>query len=146
MIPSPSGGRSEPNLGSLGFQTPKEDLQAIAALRTDWGRPWRVLRIDCPEIPSRWRDPDEPPLAAYTNSLILNDRVLVPIYDTELDARALQVYAECLPDHEIVGIDCRGVIQYLGAIHCISSALHHDNPLIILHAPLAAQATVVLIR
>jgi DsbE subfamily thiol:disulfide oxidoreductase len=26
---SPSGGRSEPNLGSLGFQTPKEDLQAI---------------------------------------------------------------------------------------------------------------------
>jgi agmatine deiminase len=74
----------------------------------------------------------------YVNSLILNDRVLVPIYDTELDARALQVYAECLPDHEIVGIDCRGVIQYLGAIHCISSALHHDNPLIILHAPLAA--------
>lgn len=26
---SPSGSRSEPNLGSLGFQTPKEDLQAI---------------------------------------------------------------------------------------------------------------------
>ncbi len=72
----------------------------------------------------------------YTNSLIVNDKVLVPIYDTVSDAPALQVYADCMPDHEIVGIDSQDVIQYLGAIHCISNTLHHANPLIIQHEPL----------
>jgi len=71
----------------------------------------------------------------YTNSLIFNNKVLVPTYDTELDAPALQVYAACMPGHEIIGIDCRDVIQYLGAIHCISNTIHDANPLIILHAP-----------
>ena len=73
----------------------------------------------------------------YTNSLILNDKVLVPIYNTRYDARALQVYADCLPGHEIIGIDSEDVIEYLGAIHCISNTLHHANPLMILHEPLA---------
>jgi len=72
----------------------------------------------------------------YTNSLILNDKVLVPIYDTEYDAPALQVHAECMPDHEIIGINCEDLIQYLGAIHCVSNTLHDANPLIILHEPL----------
>jgi len=76
----------------------------------------------------------------YTNSLILNDKVLVPTYETEWDAPALQVYAECLPDHQIIGIDCRDVIQYLGAIHCICNTLHDANPLVILHEPLATVA------
>lgn len=72
----------------------------------------------------------------YTNSLILNDKVLVPTYDTPLDAEALQIYVDCMPDHEIIGIDSEELIQYLGAIHCISSTLHHSNPVVLLHDPM----------
>lgn len=73
---------------------------------------------------------------SYTNSLILNDKVLVPIYDTGMDREALDIYAECMPQHEIIGINCEELIPYLGAIHCVSNTLHDANPLTILHEPL----------
>ena len=72
----------------------------------------------------------------YTNSLILNDKVLVPVYGTPLDAEALQLYAQLMPDHEIIGIDSSNLIHYLGAIHCITNIVHHSNPVVILHEPL----------
>ena len=72
----------------------------------------------------------------YTNSLILNNKVLVPVYGTPLDAEALQIYAECMPNHQIIGIDSEDLIQYLGAIHCISNTVHHSNPVVVFHEPL----------
>ena len=69
----------------------------------------------------------------YTNSLIINNKVLVPVYGFDMDAAALQVYADLMPDHEIIGIDSEFIIQYWGAVHCITSELFSNNPLIVLH-------------
>ena len=98
------------------------------------GRSFEVARLPMNPIEHGTYDVNR----TYTNSLILNDKVLVPIYNTELDAPALQIYAESMPGYEIIGIDSEEVIQYLGAIHCISNTLHHVNPLMILHEPLLA--------
>ena len=95
------------------------------------GRDFEVRRIPMLPINSSF-----PYNRTYTNSLILNDKVLVPIYGTEMDRDALDVYAECMPRHEIVGINCEELIPYLGAIHCVTSTLHDANPLTILHEPL----------
>ena len=61
--------------------------------------------------------------AAYSNSLILNDHVYVPIAGTgyeDFDAKALAVYAQALPDHKIVGIPSKPGFPWLGtdAMHC----------------------------
>ncbi|MCP4547616.1 MAG: hypothetical protein GY835_14245 [bacterium] len=100
------------------------------------GRDFEVVRIPMNPIYST----SFPINRSYTNSLILNDKVLVPIYNTELDAPALQIYADCMPGYEIIGIDSEAVIEYLGAIHCITNTLHHENPLVFLHEALASTA------
>ena len=107
-----------------------DDLAAsLDGLKNVDGRRFEVRRIPMNPIVSGSYDVNR----TYTNSLILNDYVLVPIYDTPLDEPALQVYRDCMPQHTIVGIDCQDVIEYLGAIHCISNTLHDANPLVILH-------------
>jgi hypothetical protein len=56
----------------------------------------------------------------YTNSLILNDQVFVPIYDISYDDIALSMYESLMPTYDIVPIDCSSIIAYGGAIHCIT--------------------------
>ena len=58
--------------------------------------------------------------ATYANFLIMNSRVLVPVYADEVnDARALETLAGCFPGREIVPIDCRALIQQHGSLHCV---------------------------
>jgi len=70
------------------------------------------------------RDPDEEndTIWSYTNSLIINGThkniVLVPLYGVDEDVTAISIYEQVMPGYEIVGIDCRPVIDLLGAIHC----------------------------
>jgi agmatine/peptidylarginine deiminase len=68
----------------------------IAGLTNKYGRPFRVVRVFCGPIPSG--------VASYTNSLILNNRVLVPTFNRPAeDAAALQVYRDNMPGYEVLG-------------------------------------------
>lgn len=111
-------------------------LNALArdldAMRNLDGRDFAVVRLPMnPIIPGAYNIN-----RTYTNSLIFNDKVLVPVYNTELDAEALQIYSASMPGYEIIGIDSEDLIQHLGAVHCMSNTLHHANPLKLLHDPL----------
>ncbi|PJF23240.1 MAG: hypothetical protein CUN56_01935 [Phototrophicales bacterium] len=57
---------------------------------------------------------------SYTNSLIVNGRVLVPIYSLKEDDTALRIYEEAMPDYEIIPIDCTSGINGGGAVHCMT--------------------------
>jgi agmatine/peptidylarginine deiminase len=59
----------------------------------------------------------------YTNSLMVNSKVLVPIYGTSTDSQALQVYQNLLPSHTIIGINCSAIITSGGSIHCITQTV-----------------------
>jgi hypothetical protein len=66
--------------------------------------------------------------AAYTNSLILNDYVYVPMAGIgyqDHDAAALQAYRTAMPKHEIVGIPAIPEHPWLGtdALHCRTCAV-----------------------
>ena len=58
--------------------------------------------------------------ATYANYLIVNGAVLVPTYDTDLDAIALAQVQLAFPEHEIVGIDCQALIRQHGSLHCVT--------------------------
>ena len=58
--------------------------------------------------------------ASYANFYIANKVVLVPTFADPADAVALSILANCFPDRQIVGIDCRELIWGLGTFHCLT--------------------------
>lgn len=106
--------------------------------QTIYGTPFKVVRIPMPpdaygSYPDDWGD-----YRTYTNSLIFNKLVLVPIYNTNSDDEALQIYRDAMPGYEVVGIDCNATIPASGAIHCITHELGVRKPLLISHHPLTS--------
>jgi agmatine deiminase len=94
------------------------------------GLNYRIVRIPMP-----WSMSDAPP--SYLNSLIVNNKVLVPLYGESEDSVALDIYQQALPDHEIIGIDCSEMAGWGGAIHCITMQIPSSYFLHIRHYPLA---------
>ena len=92
----------------------EEDLRAFRTLE---GQPYRLLPLPMPRTIC---DEDGQKLpATYANFLIVNGAVLCPTYaQPDLDAQALKIIGEAFPDREIVGIDCRSLIQQHGSLHC----------------------------
>ena len=84
-------------------------------LKTYNGETFNVLRLPLVRMTSiRW-------YATYTNSLILDDQVFLPIYNHSSDSLAIATYKAALPDHEIIPIDCGDFSsRWAGAIHCLT--------------------------
>ena len=73
--------------------------------------------------------------AAYTNSLILNDKVLVPLFGIDSDEDAIRVYEEAMPGYEIVGFEY-GYWYHYDALHCRTRGVFDENMLYLSHKPL----------
>ncbi len=58
--------------------------------------------------------------ATYANFLIMNEAVLVPIYNSSKDELALSILQSVFPTKEIVGIDCSALIEQHGSLHCVT--------------------------
>ena len=78
-----------------------------------WGYPYQVYRV---------QEPGGYTLAPYTNSLILNKSVYVPLGDnSSYNQQALAVYQEAMPGYEIVGVtnnDWSTGWENTDALHC----------------------------
>ncbi len=71
----------------------------------------------------------------YTNSLILNKKVFVPITGSPHDNAALDVYEEAMPGYEIFGI-MSGSWANTDALHCRTKGIADLGMLYIRHIPL----------
>ncbi|MBN2038149.1 MAG: agmatine deiminase family protein [Chitinispirillaceae bacterium] len=101
-----------------------------AAAVNSWGRPYTVVRIPTPN--------DEP----YTNSLILNNKIFVPILRSETDTRdaaALAVYRQAMPGYEVHPV--RHSWESTDALHCRTRGIADRGMLRISHLPLAQAGT-----
>lgn len=99
---------------------------------TCYGRSYNVVRIPMAPSPTG----NYPPNAhyrTYTNSVILNNVVLVPTYGSYLDEYALEVYQSAMPGYEIIGINMSEIIPLSGAIHCITREIAAHDPIFISH-------------
>ncbi len=65
-------------------------------------------------------DEDERLPATYANFLILNEAVLVPVYQDENDEKALEVLSQAIPDRKIVPVECSTLIRQHGSLHCVT--------------------------
>jgi agmatine deiminase len=97
---------------------PLEDCVArLRAARDAAGR--ALVVIDLPMPPPLQAGEDRLP-ASYANFYIANGAVLVPVFGTAADERALAVLRPLFPGRELVGIPSRTLVRGLGAVHCLT--------------------------
>lgn len=83
------------------------------------GQPYKLLPLPwAGEVLSQDSDARLP--STYANFLIINEAVLVPIYDLPSDEEALEVISQAFPGYEIMGIPCLSLIEQGGSLHCIT--------------------------
>ena len=70
----------------------------LTLLKNAWGRPYEILRLDTDRFAH-----DE--LAAYSNALILNKVVYVPLFGISQDSMAMKQWQSALPGYTIKGFE-----------------------------------------
>ena len=100
----------------------EEVVSYIETLTSAYGTPYQIYRVYTPG--------DEP----YTNSLILNDHVFVPVTGSEWDDEAIESYQEAMPGYTIVPIT--GSWLSTDALHCRTHGMADRNMMYIRHIPL----------
>ena len=105
-----------------------DELEATAAYfasqKSSYGNNYQIYRVNTPN--------DEP----YSNSLILNDHVFVPIMNSSNDAAALSVYQNAMPGYTIVpvpGLSSPYEWQSTDALHCRTRGVVDKEMLHIYH-------------
>lgn len=96
-----------------------------AAQTSAYGTPYRVVRVDTPG--------GEP----YTNALVVNERVYVPVVGSSWDAAALDVYRDAMPGYDVRGV--AGSWLSTDALHCRVKEIPDHGMLAVLHTPLPAE-------
>jgi agmatine/peptidylarginine deiminase len=93
----------------------------LGALRRPDGSPYRLTPLP---LPRPIADPEGRPLpATYANFLIINGRLLVPVYGDPADTIAVERLGALFPDREVRPVDCRPLIRQGGSLHCVTMQL-----------------------
>jgi len=105
--------------------------EELANENNAYGEPYNIIRIYCEAYYGN-------NAAAYTNSLILNKKVLVPLFGISHDQQALQVYQDAMPGYEVIGFQWSGWYHY-DALHCRTMGIFDRYMLRIEHKPLRGE-------
>ncbi len=106
-------------------------VEELEQLTNCYGRPYKIVRVFCGAYSGS-------NTAAYTNSLILNRKVLVPLFGISSDQAALDVYEAAMPGYEVIGF-YYGSWYYYDALHCRAMGIFDRHMLRIWHRRLDEQ-------
>ena len=97
-----------------------------ATTNCSFGYPYKVYRVNTPQ--------DQP----YTNSLILNNKALVPIMNSVWDDSALAVYQAAMPGYQVIGFteNPSAPWESTDALHCRVMGLADLGILFVKHNPI----------
>ena len=97
------------------------NAEFLADIALPGGRRLNVIRIPMPSNHDQI-------FRSYTNSLVVNGTVLMPVYTDarEQEGAALEAYARALPEgSRILTLDADRAIALGGALHCLARAFSH---------------------
>lgn len=111
-------GQYDPRQDPVNAELLERNVARLQRVRGPHG-PLRIVRVPMPPHDEKvWR--------TYTNVLFANGTLLVPKYP-QLDpyghAATVATYRKLLPGWNVVGIDCSRLIEWGGAIHCMTMNL-----------------------
>lgn len=95
----------------------QENLKLLSKSRLENGKQLNIVELIMPE-PVIWEEQRLP--ASYANFYIANDSVIVPVFNSKNDNKAIYTLEECFKDRKVIGIDSTDIIWGLGSFHCLS--------------------------
>jgi len=98
----------------------------LGATESPYGTDWEVYRVESSGS------------EGYTNSLISNDHVYVPLFGSGYDAAAIALYETALPGYTVEGFEY-GSWEPTDALHCRTRNVMDNEMLFIRHIPVASQ-------
>ena len=110
------------------YQYYEQVAAQLGNLKCAYGYNYRIYRVD---------EPGGNTIAPYTNSLIANKRVFMPLGENETyNQNALNVYQEALPGYQIIGVEGFSFNQELcflntDALHCRTHEIPDDDMIFI---------------
>lgn len=110
----------ENDLNEKNYHPLQENLKILRKAKLENGKPLKVIELPMPRN-IIFDDLQLP--ASYANFLILNETVLVPVFNDENDRLALNILADCFPDKKVIGISCIDIIWGFGTLHCLSQQI-----------------------
>jgi agmatine deiminase len=98
------------------------NVEILRNLTNAFGKPYEIIRIPAPpKANGTWATTQNDEMRTYTNSLIINNTVIVPSYGLpEYDLQAKQIYTNAMPGYKIIMVDAQMLTPLGGAIHCIT--------------------------
>ncbi|MCW9024058.1 MAG: agmatine deiminase family protein [Gammaproteobacteria bacterium] len=93
----------------------------LEELTTIDGKPYRLIPLPIPG--AKYDAAGKRLPGSYANFLIINNAVLVPVYDDPMDQVALDNLSQAFPQRVIMAINCLPLIQQYGSLHCLSMQL-----------------------
>ena len=123
------------------FERYEKIVAIVSKLKTNSGLPYKILRIDAGETNVKGEDTEkgEEGIAAYTNSLILNKRVFVPLFGISTDQSALETWRKAMPGYEVTGYEYseemnpESPFRSFDALHCRTRAVWDSEMLYMAH-------------
>ncbi len=107
----------EEDTTSADYATLKENFQILQRSVDQSGTPLTVIKLPTPGAISAHK---ERLPASYANFYIGNTKVLVPIFGTLNDQKALGIIQSVFPDRKVIGIDATYLVYGMGTFHCMS--------------------------
>ncbi|MFA6704655.1 MAG: agmatine deiminase family protein [Bacteroidales bacterium] len=107
----------EENKRDKNYHPLQENLQLLTKARLENGKQMNIVELPMPDEVV-WEDQRLP--ASYANFYIANESVIVPIFNSKNDNKAIYILEECFKDRKIIGIDSTEIIWGLGSFHCLS--------------------------
>jgi len=111
-------------------------LQELKASRDEEGNALNLLAIETPKngvyttgdrfdfTLGCYHDADETAAeftdASYTNYLVANNIVLMPVFGNVNDQKARELLGECFHDRKVIGVPCVTLTAEGGAVHCVT--------------------------
>lgn len=114
----------------------EEVAQTFANAVSPWGNHYQVYRV--------YANPNANKATPYTNSLIVNDHVFVPVTGNSHDNEAVAVYQQAMPGYTIVPIMQSSYTPWLStdALHCRTHELADAGMLYLKHYPLLGEKNI----
>ena len=111
-------GEYDPAVRPVNAAILEQNLGILKAVVTEGGESLEIHRLPLP-----WDDSEV--WFTYTNSLIVNDVVLIPVFDgfDDEEAEALAAYEAAAPQLTQITINSDAIIPAGGAIHCVTMSV-----------------------
>jgi len=109
---------SDPN--DSNYHALQDNLKRLQQAKLENGKSPNIISLP---MPSRLDFDGLRLPASYANFLILNNSVLVPVFNDSKDIEALNIISECFPERKIIPINATDLIWGFGTLHCLSQQI-----------------------